>query len=111
MADLANPKWIYAKGVLFLLAGVAASALVIVECPTVKTALVLALAVWCFARFYYFAFYVIERYVDPGFRFSGLWSFAWYVWSRRIPRGGPTRSGQEPGETASRDNAAPGGAG
>ena len=24
MADLANPKWIYAKGVLFLLAGAAA---------------------------------------------------------------------------------------
>jgi len=38
MADLANPKWIYAKGVLFLLAGAAASALVIIECPTVKTA-------------------------------------------------------------------------
>jgi hypothetical protein len=107
MADLANPKWIYAKGVLFLLAGAAASALVIIECPTVKTALLLAIAVWCFARFYYFAFYVIEHYVDPGFHFSGLWSFARYLWSKRVPPGNPTRSGHE---APSRDNAAPGGA-
>jgi hypothetical protein len=106
MADLANPKWIYAKGVLFLLAGLAASALVIVECPTVKTALLLAIAVWCFARFYYFAFYVIEHYVDPGFRFSGLWSFARHVWSKRVPREDPTRSGHEPGDAPPRDNAA-----
>jgi hypothetical protein len=27
-----------------------------------------------FCRFYYFAFYVIEHYVDPGYRFSGLGS-------------------------------------
>ena len=35
----------------------------------------LALVIWCFCRFYYFAFYVIERYVDPGYKFSGLGSF------------------------------------
>ncbi len=28
---------------------------------------------------YYFAFYVIEHYVDPGYRFAGLWSFVRYV--------------------------------
>jgi hypothetical protein len=43
----------------------------------------LALAVWCFCRFYYFAFYVIEHYVDPGFKFSGLWAFFRYAVSRR----------------------------
>jgi len=40
---------------------------------------VLAMALWSFCRFYYFAFYVIEHYVDPGWRFSGLWSFFLYL--------------------------------
>ena len=33
------------------------------------------IAVWCFCRFYYFAFYVIEHYVGASYRFSGLLSF------------------------------------
>ena len=32
-----------------------------------------------FCRSYYFAFYVIERYMDPGYRFSGLGSFLLYI--------------------------------
>jgi hypothetical protein len=39
----------------------------------------LVISVWSFCRFYYFAFYVIEHYVDSGYRFSGLWSFAVYL--------------------------------
>jgi len=30
--------------------------------------------------YYYFAFYVIQHYVDPAYRFSGLWSFVCYWW-------------------------------
>ena len=37
-------------------------------------AALLAVSVWAFCRAYYFAFYVIERYVDPTYRFSGLGS-------------------------------------
>lgn len=81
MKDL-SPTWIKVKGVLFLVLGMAVAALLIVEHPTWKTAGLLALAIWCFCRFYYFAFYVIEKYVDPGFKFSGLWSFVCY-WLRR----------------------------
>ena len=44
-----------------------------------------ALTAWCFARCYYFAFYVIEHYMDPGFHFSGLWSFFRYLVKRRPP--------------------------
>jgi hypothetical protein len=32
------------------------------------------IAVWCFCRLYYFAFHVIEHYVDASYRFSGLLS-------------------------------------
>jgi len=38
--------------------------------------------VWCFARFYYFAFYVIEHYVDGDYKFNGLGSFARYMLSK-----------------------------
>ena len=85
MGDLKNPKLIYAKGFLFLFAGLLAGAIVIAENPTLRTIATLALCVWCFARFYYFAFYVIEYYVDPSYRFAGLVSFARYLVSR--PRG------------------------
>ena len=60
-----------------------AAFLLILENPTLKTALLIAVAVWCFARFYYFCFYVIGRYVDPGYRFAGLWSVARYLLARR----------------------------
>ena len=78
MADLKNPKLIFAKGFLFLFIGVAASALVLIEAPSLRVGVLLALAIWGFCRFYYFAFYVIQHYVDPTFRFSGLLAFALY---------------------------------
>lgn len=86
MKDLTNPNWIKAKGILFLVLGLAAAALLLIDNPSLKTAILLALAIWCFCRFYYFAFYVIEKYVDPGYKFSGLWSFARYwLRNRRKP--------------------------
>ena len=40
-----------------------AAGLILVEQPTVKVApALLAIAIWCFVRAYYFAFYVIEHY-------------------------------------------------
>ena len=87
MADLKSPRLIYAKGLLFLLAGFLSGGLLLLENPTLKTLVLLILAVWCFARFYYFAFYVIEHYLDPGYRFAGLLSFARYMLSRpRSPK-------------------------
>ncbi len=83
MKDITNPAWIKAKGIMFLLVGILAATLLVLEHPTWKVGLLLAVVVWCFCRFYYFAFYVIERYVDPGYRFSGLWSFARYLMQRR----------------------------
>ena len=79
MKDLTNPTWIKVKGILFLLVGLAASILIVLEHPTWKIALLLAIAIWCFCRFYYFAFYVIEKYVDTSYKFSGLWSFVCYL--------------------------------
>lgn len=85
MKDLSDPFWIKLKGGLFLLLGVFSAVLILIELPSVKLAALLALAVWSFCRFYYFAFYVIEHYVEPGYRFSGLWSFAKHCWFRKSP--------------------------
>lgn len=70
--DIQSPFWLKLKGLLLLVAGVASSLLLFAEHPTVKVALLLAIAIWSFCRFYYFAFYVIERYVDARFRYSGI---------------------------------------
>ena len=86
MADLTNPRLIYLKGFLFFVGGILSASVLILENPTLKTALLVALTVWCFARCYYFAFYVIQHYVDPGYRFSGLWSFFRYIVRRRQPK-------------------------
>ena len=83
MKDLSNPFWIKLKGLLFLFIGIDALVLLFLESPTLKTAGLLAVAVWSFCRAYYFAFYVIEKYVDPNYKFSGLISFVRYFFSRR----------------------------
>ncbi len=83
MGDLKNPRLIYLKGWLFLLAGIVAAGLVWCERPTLKVAMLLAISVWCFCRFYYFTFYVIEHYVDPEFKFAGLWDFVKYLLRKR----------------------------
>jgi hypothetical protein len=83
MSDLKDPRLIYLKGFLFIAAGCLASGLLLAESPSLKILFLLVVAVWCFARGYYFAFYVIEHYVDPQFRFAGLWDFAKYLIRRR----------------------------
>jgi len=74
MKDITSPAWIKVKGFLFLALGSLAATLLILDNPAWKTAGLLVLAIWCFCRFYYFVFYVMEKYVDPGYRFSGLGS-------------------------------------
>jgi hypothetical protein len=83
MKDLSNPFWIKLKGLLFLFIGIAAAILLFLDSPTLRTAVLLVIAIWSFCRFYYFAFYVIEKYVDPGYKFSGLISFTRYLFQRR----------------------------
>jgi hypothetical protein len=83
MRDIKSPKIIWLKGIVFLLMGIAASALLVMEAPTLRVAILLAVVIWAFCRAYYFAFYVIERYVDPSYRFSGLMSFIAYALRKR----------------------------
>ncbi|HZN69236.1 MAG TPA: hypothetical protein VFB66_28425 [Tepidisphaeraceae bacterium] len=83
MRDLHNPGLLYLKGALLVLTGLLACTVILLEHPSLKTAALLAVAIWAFARAYYFAFYVVQHYADPNYRFAGLWSFARYLFSGR----------------------------
>ena len=76
------------KGFLFLCLGILASAMLFWEHPGLREAVLLAIAIWAFARAYYFAFYVVEHYIDPRYKYAGLLSFLLYL-ARRTKRYGP----------------------
>jgi len=86
MSDLKSPRIIILKGFLFLFLGCVSAVLLVAEHPTLKVIVLLGLTVWAFCRFYYFAFYVIQHYVDPTYRFSGLISFLRYLAHQRSQR-------------------------
>ena len=83
MRDLQSPRWMWVKAALFLIIGLASSALILVEFPDLRIFVLLALAIWSFCRAYYFAFYVIERYIDPSYKFSGLLSMLGHLCGNR----------------------------
>ena len=78
MRDITDTRMMWLKGILFLILGIVSAILLLVEFPHWRTAVLIVVAVWAFCRAYYFAFYVIEHYVDSGFRFSGLGAFVRY---------------------------------
>lgn len=82
MRNLTSPRVIYFKAVLFLLTGLLACTIILLDYPSVGLTALMTLAIWSFARAYYFAFYVIEHYVDPSFHYAGLTSFLKYLLSR-----------------------------
>jgi hypothetical protein len=86
MGDLKDPRLIYLKGFLFLVAGVLSASAILIESPTLRTALLLGIAIWSFCRLYYFMFYVIEKYVDGNYRFAGIHSFLLYLLRERKNR-------------------------
>ncbi len=94
MKDLTSSRLIILKGILMLVVGLCASAILLWENPSLRVALLLGVALWGFMRFYYFAFYVIEKYVDGQYKFSGLGSFASYLLQRRKQ----TRGGAPPAD-------------
>lgn len=72
MRELSSRASIVAKGFLFLaLAGVTGT-LLLLQAPGWRTAAILAVLVWASCRFYYFLFYALQRYVDPGLRYAGV---------------------------------------
>lgn len=82
MRDLTSVAAIKLKGALFLFLGILSAALILLEVASWRLAVLLVICIWAFCRAYYFAFYVIEKYVDPQYKFSGLGSAVKYLISR-----------------------------
>src|ERR1043166_4561103 len=57
MRDLIDPRLMYLKAWLFLLAGCVAAGLLVMESPSLRTVALIAITVWAFSRLYYFLFY------------------------------------------------------
>ena len=72
MADLRSKHLIVLKGLLFLVILGLSGGLLLAIAPGWRTACLLGLVVWSSARLYYFLFYVLEHYVDPSLKYSGL---------------------------------------
>lgn len=83
MGDLKDARLIILKGFLFLVIGLLGLLGLLLEHPHWRTAVLAVLSIWGFCRFYYFAFYVIEKYVDSNFKFSSLYAFGVYLSKRR----------------------------
>lgn len=81
-----TPRWIKLKAALFLLIVFVASGLLLARTPELSSALLLAVALWAACRAYYFAFYVLQHYFDPQFRYAGLWRMIRYLSRNRPPR-------------------------
>jgi hypothetical protein len=91
MKDLETTRMMWVKGILLLLIAIVSAVLILAETANLKLAVLLGVTIWAFCRAYYFAFYVIEHYVDSTYRFSGLWSFVAYCWRRRASEVNETR--------------------
>ena len=85
MKDLDKPGWMYLKAGLFLAILGLSVAVIINETRSWKVAVLLAAIIWSAARLYYFMFYVIEKYVDPGYRFAGIFAFIGYLLRKKKP--------------------------
>ena len=86
LGDIQNPRLLWFKGGLFVVLGLMAVGTALLLFPSWQLALLFGLAIWAFCRAYYFAFYVIEHYIDPSFRFAGLLSVLPYLLRQNNPK-------------------------
>lgn len=70
--DIRSRPLLIAKGGLFLVLAAASSAVLLAAMPSWQAAVLLGIAIWSSCRFYYFLFYVLERYAGVAGRYAGL---------------------------------------
>ena len=86
MSNIQDPRLLWLKGGLFVLLGLISLGLVVLLSGNFFVVLATLIAIWAFCRAYYFAFYVVERYIDRRYRFAGLTSVLNYWLSTKLPR-------------------------
>ena len=81
--DIKSTRLLHAKGALFLLLGLFACAGILLEMPTLRTLVLLGIGIWSFCRFYYYLFYVLEKYAGRDRKYAGLLDALKYVVTRK----------------------------
>lgn len=81
--DITNPRILKLKGGLFLILGLLSGGILLAIAPEWRVLLLLAICIWAFSRFYYFAFYVLQHYADPAFRYSGILDLVRYLIAKK----------------------------
>lgn len=82
MRDLKSPWLIHTKGALFVVLGTMSATMLWAQMPTLRTALLIGVTVWAFCRFYYYLFYVLERYLGREEKFAGVGDALRYLWAK-----------------------------
>jgi hypothetical protein len=77
--DITSPALLKIKGALFVGLGLLSGALLLLPAFSWRALALLCVCVWAFSRAYYFCFYVLQHYVDPSFRYAGLWDALKYL--------------------------------
>jgi hypothetical protein len=81
--DIKSMWLLHIKGFLFLAIGAMAFLLVILEMPNWRIAALLAMGTWAFCRFYYYLFYVLEKYAGRNQRYTGVFDALKYLLTRK----------------------------
>ncbi len=72
MKDITSKKLIVIKGLLFILIAAVSGIGIAIYCPRIEVIVLIVILIWASARSYYFLFYVLEKYVDPKLKYSGI---------------------------------------
>src|SRR5262245_11979105 len=67
-----SPPWMFVKVALFAVIALLAGGCLLWQNPTWTTAACVLALTWAACRAYYFLFHVLQHWIDPTFRFTGL---------------------------------------
>lgn len=84
--DIKSPAVLKLKAVLFVvIAALSFGLLLLLVLPVFSwpIAVLFPLCIWACCRAYYFCFYVMEHYAEPGFKYAGLLDLARHLARRR----------------------------
>jgi hypothetical protein len=72
MLNIRSKNLIVIKGLLLITIVIGSIIGITCYCPRIEVVVLLLILVWASARSYYFLFYVLEKYVDPKLRYTGI---------------------------------------
>ena len=72
-----------------LLLAILTGSLLLLRHPELIDIALIIITVWAACRFYFGAFYVIEHWIDPEYKFDGLLHFVYWFSKKYLKRSNP----------------------